>query len=150
MRIAIDVKSTLKEKITGIICLLGFSVGIIYTTGGGLHWLSITDHFVASFGLGLIALFECVIVGYMFNLRRLRKYANDVSDVKIGQWWEILIKYVNPVILSILFILVIYEFITTGYEGYSMFAILIGGALVALGAFLSSFIFMKIRGTRKS
>ena len=139
-----------KEKITGILCIIGFLIGLIYTTGGGLHWLSITDHFLANFGLGLVALFECVVVGYTFNLAKLRKHANDVSDVKIGPWWDILIKYVNPIILTTLFIIVVFELITTGYEGYSLYAIVIGGALVALGAFLTSFVFMKFKGTRKS
>ena len=135
-----------KEKITAIICLIGFLAGLIYTTGSGLHWLSITDNFLATYGLGLIALFECVIVGYMFNIRRLRKHANDVSEVKIGRWWEILIKYVNPVILICLFIMFTYENITSGYEGYSTFALLAGGVSLAIFAFLLSFVFQKIKG----
>jgi len=135
-----------KEKVTGIVCLIGFLAGLIYTTGSGLHWLNITDNFLATYGLALIALFECVVVGHMFNIRRLRKHANDVSEIKIGRWWEILIKYVNPVILISLFIMFTYENITTGYEGYSVFALLIGGVALALVAFLLSFVFMKIKG----
>lgn len=137
-----------KEKITAIICLIGFLAGLIYTTGSGLHWLSITDNFLATYGLALIALFECVVVGYMFNIKRLRKYANDVSEVKIGRWWEILIKYVNPVILVVLFIMFTYENITSGYGGYSTFALLIGGIALALVAFLLSFVFMRIKGEK--
>lgn len=137
-----------KEKVTGIVCLLGFLIGLIYTTGSGLHWLSITDNFIANYGLALIALFECVIVGYMFNIRRLRKHANDVSEIKIGRWWEILIKYVNPVILIFLFIMFAHENITTGYEGYSIFALLIGGVIIAILAFALSFVFQKIKGEK--
>jgi len=137
-----------KEKATAIVCIVGFLAGLIYTTGSGIHWLSITDYFIANFGLALIALFECIIVGYMYNLSKLRKHANDVSEIKIGVWWDILIKYVNPVILITLFILVIYENITTRYEGYSTFALLIGGVLIAVLAFVLSFVFMKIRGDK--
>lgn len=130
-----------KEKITGIIYLLGFLIGLIYTTGRCLHWLNIADNFIVNYGLALIALVECIIVGYMFNLRRLRKHANDVSEIKIGRWWEILIKYVNQVMLIALFIIFVHENITTGYEGYSVYALLIGGVALVLLAFGLSFVF---------
>lgn len=137
-----------KEKVTGIVCLLGFLIGLIYTTGSGLHWLNITDNFLANYGLALIALVECIIVGYIFNIRRLRKYANDVSEIKIGRWWEILIKYVNPIILIFLFIMFAHENITTGYEGYSTFALLVGGVALAILAFGLSFVFQKLKGEK--
>ena len=137
-----------KEKATAIVCLIGFLAGLIYTTGSGLHWLSITDYFIANFGLALIALFECIVVGYMYNLSRLRKHANDVSEIKIGKWWDILIKYVNPVVLISLFIMVIYENMTSRYENYSTISLLIGGVLIAILAFALSFVFMKLKGER--
>jgi NSS family neurotransmitter:Na+ symporter len=137
-----------KEKATAIVCLIGFLAGLIYTTGSGLHWLSITDYFIANFGLALIALFECIIVGYMYNIRKLRKYANDVSEVKIGRWWDFFIKYLNPAVLIVLFALVIYENLTKNYEGYSTFAILVGGVIIAVLAFGLSFVFMKIKGAK--
>ncbi|HEC94455.1 MAG TPA: sodium-dependent transporter, partial [Thermoplasmatales archaeon] len=34
-----------KAKSTGIICMLGFFASLIFTTGSGLHWLDIVDHF---------------------------------------------------------------------------------------------------------
>jgi NSS family neurotransmitter:Na+ symporter len=133
-------------KSTGIICLIGFLAGLIYTTGSGIHWLSISDDFLATFGFSLVALFECLIAGYAFHLHKLRKHANDVSDIKIGRWWDVLIKFVNPVILAILFIMVIKDYIAEGYGGYSSYAILVGGVSLAIVAFVLSFVFMKIKG----
>jgi NSS family neurotransmitter:Na+ symporter len=135
-----------KEKGTGIICLIGFLVGFIYTTGSGLHWLSISDYFLANFGIALVALFECLVVGYMFRLHRLRKHANNVSEIKIGKWWEILIKVINPIVLIGLFIMVIVENIMGRYEGYSTFALLVGGVSLAVTAFVLSFVLMRIKG----
>jgi len=135
-----------KEKATGIICLIGFLAGLIYTTGSGVHWLSISDYFLANFGFALVALFECLVAGYAFHLHRLRKHANDVSEIKIGRWWDILIKVVNPAVLIILFIMVIKDFIAEGYEGYSTFALLVGGVSLAIIAFVLAFVFMKIKG----
>ncbi|UCD13049.1 MAG: sodium-dependent transporter [Thermoplasmatales archaeon] len=137
-----------KEKSTGIICLIGFLVSLIYATGSGLHWLSISDYFLANFGIALVALFECLVVGYMFHLHRLRKHANDVSEIKIGKWWEMLIKVVNPIVLIGLFIMVIIENIMGRYEGYSTFALLVGGVSLAVTAFVLSFVLMRIKGRK--
>ncbi|KAA0007490.1 MAG: sodium-dependent transporter, partial [Thermoplasmata archaeon] len=45
-----------KTKSTAIICMLGFFASLIFTTGSGLHWLDIVDHFIANFGLVLVGL----------------------------------------------------------------------------------------------
>ena len=135
-------------KTTAIICIIGFLAGLIYTTGGGVHWISISDEFIATFGISLIALFECLIAGYAFHLHKLRKHANDVSEIKIGRWWDVLIKFVNPIILTVLFIIVIKDYILEGYEGYSTYAILVGGIILAILAFILSFVFMKIKGKK--
>ena len=135
-----------REKAVGIICLVGFLAGLIYTTGSGVHWLSISDYFLANFGFALVALFECLVAGYAFHLHKLRKHVNDVSEIKIGRWWDILIKFVNPAVLIILFIMVIKDFIAEGYEGYSTFALLVGGVSLAIIAFVLAIVFMKIKG----
>ena len=137
-----------KEKATGIICIIGFLAGLIYTTGSGLHWLDITDYFLANFGFALVALFECLVVGYAFHLHKLRKHANDISEIKIGRWWDILIKVVNPIVLIGLFIMVIIENATERYGGYSTFALLLGGVSLAVVAFVLSLVFMKIKGDK--
>ncbi len=137
-----------KEKATGVICIIGFLAGLIYTTGSGLHWLDISDYFLANFGFALVALFECLVVGYAFHLHKLRKHANDISEIKIGRWWDILIKVVNPIVLIGLFIMVITENATERYGGYSTFALLLGGVSLAVVAFVLSFVFMKIKGDK--
>ena len=52
-----------KEKATAIICLAGFFASLLFTTGSGLYWLDIVDHFISSFGLVLVGLIECLVLG---------------------------------------------------------------------------------------
>jgi NSS family neurotransmitter:Na+ symporter len=137
-----------KAKATGIMCILGFSLSLIFIAGNGLQLVDIVDHFIANFGLVIIGLVECIILGWMYTLYKLRKHANQTSDFKIGQWWEILIKYVIPAVLIIILIVSVYENITNPYAGYPWWVIVLGGLIPLLALFLFAFILTKIKRRR--
>ncbi|RLF46214.1 MAG: sodium-dependent transporter [Thermoplasmata archaeon] len=134
-----------KAKSTAIICTLGFLASLIFTTGSGLHWLDIVDHFIANFGLVIVGLIECIAFGYLFKLYRLREHANNVSDIKIGRWWDLLIKFVIPAILIILLSVSLIENITVPYMDYPYWTIIVGGAVPSLAIFILSFVLMRMR-----
>ncbi|MCD6237586.1 MAG: sodium-dependent transporter [Thermoplasmata archaeon] len=134
-----------KAKSTAIICTLGFLASLIFTTGSGLHWLDIVDHFIANFGLVIVGLIECIAFGYLFRLYRLREHANNVSDIKIGRWWDLLIKFVIPAILIILLSVSLLENITVPYMDYPHWTIIVGGAVPSLAIFILSFVLMRMR-----
>ena len=135
-----------KIRSTAIICVLGFFVSLIFTTGSGLYWLDIVDHFIANFGLVLVGLVECVSLGYFFKLYKLREHANSVSDIVIGSWWDALIRYIVPIVLATLLIASLIENLTKPYMGFPVVFIVIGGVVPLLVIFLLSFILMKKRG----
>jgi len=135
-----------KTKATAIVCVIGFFASLIFATGSGMHWLQILDHFVADFALVIIGLMECIILGYVYKLYRLRQHANDVSDFRIGRWWDVLIKFVTPVILIFILAVAFYENIRAPYMGFPVWVILVGGVLPIVAIFLLSFVFMKVKG----
>jgi len=134
-----------KAKATGFMCIIGFFISLLFATGSGLHWLDIVDHFIANFGLVMIGLVECLILGWMYKLSKLRKHANETSEIKIGKWWEYLIKYVIPFVLFLLLAIAIIDNITNPYLGYPWWVIILGGVAPCLAIFLLSFVFMKIK-----
>ncbi|MFP4052466.1 MAG: sodium-dependent transporter [Phycisphaerae bacterium] len=85
--------------------LVGLAAGLVYCTRGGLHWLGTMDSFINSTwgGICLLGLLECVVIGWAYRLKRLRDHANERSDWHIGGWWELIIRYLAPVLLSGLF-----------------------------------------------
>lgn len=93
-----------REDLTMYVCAFGLISGIIYTTFAGLHYLDIVDHFITTFGLVFVGLLEVLAIGWLYGSEKLRRYINDVSDLKIGRWWSISIKYVIPVVLTILLV----------------------------------------------
>ncbi len=86
--------------------LVGFGCGLVYCTRGGMSWLGAIDDFINSTwgGIALLGLLECVVIGWGYRIGRLREHANERSDWKIGVWWEWLIRYVAPIIISMLFV----------------------------------------------
>ena len=85
--------------------VVGFLSGLVYCTRGGLSWLGAMDDFINSAwgGIALLGMLQCVVLGWMYRLGRLREHANERSDWKLGVWWEWIIRYVAPIVLSALF-----------------------------------------------
>jgi NSS family neurotransmitter:Na+ symporter len=134
-----------KAKATGLICTLGFFSSLIFATGSGLHWLDIVDHFIANFGLVTIGLVECLILGWMFQLYKLREHANKTSEILIGRWWDFFIKFAIPFVLFLLLAVAIANNILEPYLGYPWWIITLGGIIPCLSIFLLSIILMKIK-----
>ncbi len=76
----------------GIACLLGIPL----TFGVGIHWLFIMDQFMNQFGLALVVLGECFLIGYVFKAERMRSYVNDLSSFSVGKWWSVCIMLITP------------------------------------------------------
>jgi len=135
-----------KAKATGVICTFGFFVSLIFATGSGIYWLEILDYFIANFGLVMIGLVECLVLGWMYKLHKLREHANKTSDFSIGKWWDIMIKYIIPFVLLILLTAAIVNNILNPYMKYPWWIITIGGVVPVVTIFVLSFVLMKIRG----
>jgi neurotransmitter:Na+ symporter, NSS family len=128
----LDKTKVKKEHIALIVCGLAFLLGIIYTTNSGLYLLDIVDHFVTNISLIVIGILECIAVGWILGAEKLRKYINKVSDIKIGKWWNISIRYVVPISLSIILGLQLRTEFIKNYGGYPDWAIAIGWAAVVI------------------
>ncbi len=116
-----------RKKLVTVVCILGFLGSIIFTTQAGLFWLDIVDHFLTHYGLVVVGIAECILVGWFFRLDILRKHVNKISSIQLGPWWNLLVKVFVPLVLSIILIGDIYNEIKQPYEGYSWTALLLIG-----------------------
>jgi len=110
-----------RVKATAIVCIVAFIIGILYTTGGGLYWLDMVDRTVCFYGLLITGALACLVIGWGFGTRKLREHLNETSDIKIGAWWDWLIKIVVPA--GLLFVVIYGGFmndIPAPYEGYQV------------------------------
>jgi len=87
-----------------VMSVVGFLFGLIYITRGGFNWLGTIDGFVnGTWGIAFMGLLECVVLGWLWRIKTLRRHANSRSDWKLGKWWDYLIRLVIPVFLGTLF-----------------------------------------------
>ncbi len=89
--------------LTAAYCGFSLVVGIIFFANrAGLQWLDTFDHWANDYGLAIVGLIECLIIGYFFPTEKLRDYVSRVSEIKLWGWWELCIKLLTPVILIFL------------------------------------------------
>ncbi len=130
-----------------LISLAAFIPGLIFTTRSGLFWLDIADHFISNYGLVLVGLIEAIFVGYLLGPKVIREYVNELSEIKIGKWWDAMIRVVIPLVLIWSLGFSLYTEIKSPYEGYPKGALALGVAY--LGVVLLCGILMGIKGRRE-
>lgn len=60
----------------------------------------------------------------------MREHSNSISYIRLGSWWEIMIKFVTPAVLGLMLVLSVIDEIQKGYEGYPTAALLVFGVLM--------------------
>jgi NSS family neurotransmitter:Na+ symporter len=114
-------------------CILGFLAGLIFCTGSGIYWLDIVDHWTNNYGLVVVGLLECLAIGWFYGTGKLKAYINEVSDFRLGWWWDVFIKWVTPLVLGWAMVTNLVEEIKAPYGGYPTWTLVAGGwAVVAL------------------
>jgi len=138
------------KKANLITAFVAFLIGILFTTGAGLYWLDLIDKWLEVFGLSMVVLVECIILSWVFKINELRKYANDYSEVKVGKWWNYLLKYYIPIAVFALVLTDAVKLISNGYAGYPAKALTVAWILVIvipIAAILISL--LRSRGEKK-
>lgn len=122
-----------QERATLYFCVFGFLMGLIFTTGAGYYWLDIVDRWMNDYGLVVVGLLECVAIGWFYGTGKLKAYINEVSDFRVGLWWDVFIKWVTPLALGWAIVANIVKDVREPYGGYPAWALVAGGwGLVAV------------------
>jgi len=116
-----------RKSVVTSVCVMGFTGSIIFATQAGIHWLDILDHFLTHYGLVAVGVFECILVGWLFKLEILKKHINKVSSIRLGIWWDILIKYFVPLVLGTILIWDLCGEFKDNYGGYSWTSLIMIG-----------------------
>jgi NSS family neurotransmitter:Na+ symporter len=132
-----------RERSTLIVCLIGFSTGLLLVFGSGIHWVDIMDHVLSNFALVLIGLLECLSFAYLLGGERIRRYANERSELFLGRWYSVMLKLVAPVALISVAVASIVEILTEGYGGFPAWALAVG-ILIVLASIAVSFIAVRL------
>jgi len=100
-----------RARAIGIFCVFGFLGSAMFTLPQianpglendgtlGLTLLDLVDHWAFSYGLLIVGLLECLLVGWAFGASKLRESINANSRWNLGPWYDALIKFVIPAVL---------------------------------------------------
>ncbi|MBD3168580.1 MAG: sodium-dependent transporter [candidate division Zixibacteria bacterium] len=132
-------------KATTFICVIGFGAGMLFATRAGLYWLDIVDHWTNSYGLTMVGLAECILIGWIYKADKLRDFANSVSEIHLGKWWNICIKYITPAILIVTVTYSLIQEFAQPYEGYELWPRLVGGWILITVIILIGVMLMKVK-----
>jgi NSS family neurotransmitter:Na+ symporter len=127
-----DKWSVSRNTLNKLICIGGFLVGIVFATQGGLYILDTADEFLNNFGLPVVGLLECLAVGLVYKAAKMRREVNEISEVRVGGWWDVFVTFLTPVVLVILVVLTLAKRLTEPYEGYPETLLLLAGWLLVL------------------
>jgi NSS family neurotransmitter:Na+ symporter len=78
----------------------------------GLNFLDILDHWAFGYSLLTVGLLECVMIGWVFGADKLRAFVNEHTRLKLGLWFEWLVKLVIPTILFVVIVWNLYVDLT--------------------------------------
>ncbi len=106
-----------RGRVVTAVCILGFLGSLVFTTRGGLYLLDIADHFITNYGLVTGGFLECIIIGWVLKASVLRKYVSRLGTV-VPSFWDILVKFITPLILIYLLYLSLAGDLTENYGGY--------------------------------
>lgn len=134
-----------KKRLTLVIIIVLFVAGLIFSTKAGLYWLDIVDHYINSYGLIIGGILEVLAVGWFYKTERLRNYFNPISEYKFGKWWDVMIKYIVPVVLVFLLVRNFIGDVAEPYEGYSMGPQWLGGWGMIIAVGVVSYILSRIK-----
>lgn len=95
-------------------------VGLASNGTLGLTLLDFFDHWAFSFGLLIAGFLECIILGWVFDIDELRNFINKTSRFNLGKWFNYLIRYVIPSVITFILIASIIDEIKQHLYGSAM------------------------------
>ena len=94
-----------RSKTMTILIIVGAAVSMIYATSFGGSLLGFVDTFINQIALLLGVILECIVFAWIFKAEKLIDFLNSRSrTIKLGKWWLIIVKYILPIFISIVWI----------------------------------------------
>ena len=115
------------NRVTLIFVVIACSISLIFATSGGYYWFDIVDKWICDFGLVTAGFLQCVIIGYVYDIQSFSVYLNSISEIKLGQWWVIALRYITPTVLLVTLVSNVVNEIKSTYHNYPRWATVIGG-----------------------
>ena len=106
-----------KTFVTGIICLIGFGVGLFYVTPGGQAILGLVDFFGGGFIIFFLAMVEAIGVAWIYGLKKFIGDIKFMLNISIGIYWKFCWGFFTPLALFGIFVYSVATYTPLTYQG---------------------------------
>lgn len=99
----------------------------------GLNLLDILDHWAFGYSLLTVGLLECLLLGWVFGAAKIRAAVNAHTKLRLGPWFDVLIKFVIPAVLFLVIVLNLWADLSALFAGTPYGSVTPQGAPIPLG-----------------
>ncbi|KAL8619455.1 hypothetical protein ACOMHN_011806 [Nucella lapillus] len=107
-----------RALLTAIICFSCFILGLPLTMNGGIYVFQLFDWYSTSFGLPLIGVMECVVLGWIYGTDNLADDIYTMMGRRPPAFMTICWKFITPGILAVALGFAFYAYVPPKYGDY--------------------------------
>jgi NSS family neurotransmitter:Na+ symporter len=126
-----------RRKTVTVLSIIGCALSLLFTTGISSDLVGIVDGFVNEFGILLLIAIQCIIFTWIYAVDSLIPTLNENSRFKVGKTWKLIVKYVLPIFLIIMWVLGIFKLFANADSFTSAVDIIIIVAVLAFSVILT-------------
>ena len=120
-----------RSKTMTILIVVGAVISMIYATTYGGSILGFVDTFINQIAILLGVILECIVFAWIFNVEKLINFLNSRSKtIKLGKWWLMIVKYILPIFVTIVWIGGMVDVINNGTNDQLIFTIISAAILL--------------------
>ena len=114
-----------------ILIAVGAIVSMLYATAFGGFLLGVVDTFINQIAILIGVVAECIVFAWIFKAEKLIDFLNSKSKtLKLGKWWLLIVKYVLPIVVTIIWIGGMVDVISNGTFEQLVFTLISAAVLL--------------------
>lgn len=122
-----------RSRTMTILIIVGAAISMIYATSYGGSVLGFVDTFINQIALLFGVILECIIFAWIFKAEKLVDFLNARSKtIKLGKWWLLIVKYILPIFISIVWIGGMIDVINTATFDQLIFTLITAAILLIM------------------
>ena len=129
-----------RKKTATVLSIVGCAFSLLLTSGISSYLVSIVDSFVNEFGILLLIGIQCIIFAWFYGVEHFLPALNEHSTFKVGKIWSMIIKYLLPCVLIVMWVIGIIQLFSTAKQ----FEIMID-LIIIIGVMVFAFILTKVK-----
>ena len=130
-----------RKKTATVLAVIGCAFSLLLTTGISSYLVGIIDAFVNEFGILLLIGIQCIIFAWFYGVEHFMPALNEHSTFKVGKKWALVIKYLLPIVLIVMWAIGIVTLFSTAKS----FEIMID-LIIIISVVVSAIVLSRIKG----